>query len=818
MQMKVLKFGGSSIQNAENISKTIDIIRSQHEQHKILLVVSAFGGVTNLLIDTATKAANGDELYKTEFNLIFDIHIDIIQSLLAGTDKDQCEAHITKKLNLFKEILHGLFLLRELSPRSLDLVSSFGEQLSAYILAYILKAHAIPAEYLDARELIKTDATFGAARVNFELTNTLIKNKVQAANSVFVATGYIASTTNGETITLGRGGSDYSAAIFAQALNAKVLEIWTDVDGMMTADPRKVRKAYPIAHISYAETMELSHFGAKVLEPRTVIPAMASNIPILIKNTFNPEAPGTLISDDNLSSDLKVHGISSIDDVSLITIQGSGMIGEAGVSMRLFRAIAQESINVILITQGSSEHSITFAVLPKDEQRAVELLRQEFELEVTANLIDNIKAESNLAIISAVGENMKNIPGVSGRFFNALGLNGISVRAIAQGASELNISAVIHNSDIRKALNSLHESFFLSNTKTINVFVVGTGVIGGELLKQIEAQHDTLILQNNIDVKVAGISNMDGYIIDEDGIDLSEWTNIMKESGKTPQLKDYINTIKSLNLRNSVFVDNTASYEVADVYEELIGKSISVVTPNKVANASEYARYDKLHKLAAETGARFYYETNVGAGLPIINTLKDLIKSGDKIIKIEAILSGSLNFIFSNFNSSNDFATIVALAREKGYTEPDPKIDLSGMDVARKILILSREIGHAFNIEDVAVENCLTPESQKTTTVEELWASLKKYDNAIYDAKIKDAESQNKRIKYIATYEQGTIKTEVKLIDASHPFYAISGSDNIISFTTERYRNQPLIVIGPGAGAEVTAAGVFADIIRIGNY
>jgi aspartokinase/homoserine dehydrogenase 1 len=816
--MKVLKFGGTSVKNAENISKVIEIVRGDISQHEVLVVVSAFGGITNLLIETAQKAAKGDESYKVLFNQISDAHAQVIEQLLSGDLRTQCESYIVEQLSNFKDILHGLYLLRELSTRSLDLVSSFGERLSAYIIAHAFTAKGIPARYLDAREVIKTDKTFGAAKVNFEKTNRLIAQKVKNSNTLWIATGFIASTDDDETITLGRGGSDYSGAIFARALETNILEIWTDVDGMMTADPRKVKKAYPISNITYSEAMELSHFGAKVLEPRTVIPAMAIGIPVLIKNTFNPTAPGTLITAQNEQSAHRVQGISSIDDISLITVQGSGMIGEAGISMRLFRAIAKESINVILITQGSSEHSITFAVLPKDALRSVELLKQEFELEIKTNLIDDIKAEHNLAIVSAVGENMKNIPGVSGKFFNALGINGINVHAIAQGASELNISAVINGNDTHKALNALHESFFLSNTKTINVFVVGTGVIGGELLKQIEAQHSTLVLQNNIDVKVVGISNIDGYIIDEEGIDLQNWEHDLKNAGKKPNIDAFVNEMKALNLRNSVFVDNTASYDVADKYEEILEKSISVVTPNKVANASDYSRYVTIHKLAAETGARFYYETNVGAGLPVINTLKDLIKSGDEIIKIEAILSGSLNFIFSNCSSQKDFLSTVKLAREKGYTEPDPKIDLSGKDVARKILILSREIGCTFNLEDVEVENCLSPQSQATTTVDELWKTLEAYDNELYAKKIQEAEAAGKRIKYIASYENGKAKTKITMIDSSHPFYNVMGSDNIISFTTARYRTQPLIVIGPGAGAAVTAAGVFADIIRIGNF
>ncbi|MDA3882939.1 MAG: bifunctional aspartate kinase/homoserine dehydrogenase I [Bacteroidales bacterium] len=816
--MKILKFGGTSVQNAVNISKTISIISEKLQDDTIAVVVSAFGGITNKLIEAGNLAAESNISYKETITEISTIHQNVIQTLLSGERKSKSLEYVDDLIKNLHNILHGLYLIRELSPRSLDLISSYGERLSAFIIAQALQEKQIKADYLDAQEVIKTDKTFGAAKINFDVTQKNIRKAIGDGSTTYIVTGFIASTADNETITLGRGGSDYSAAVFAQALKAEILEIWTDVDGMMTADPRKVKKAYPLAQVTYAEAMELSHFGAKVLEPRTVIPAMAENIPVIIKNTFNPTAPGTYISNTNQNPEHRVQGISSIDDVSLITVQGSGMIGEAGISMRLFKAIAKGNINVILITQGSSEHSITFAVSPQEAHNAKKLLEDEFEGELETKLIETIRIKDNLSVIAAVGENMKNIPGVSGRFFNALGLNGINVHAIAQGASELNISVVVCNTNTNKALNALHEAFFLSNDQTLNVFIVGTGVIGNELINQIAAQHTTLIAKSNIDVKVIGISNIDGYIIDEDGLDISNWSEIMTTQGAKPDLDIFVNTIKELNLRNSVFVDNTGSYDVASKYEELLEKSVSIVTPNKIANASDYKRYENIHKIAAETGARFYYETNVGAGLPVINTLKDLIKSGDEILKIEAILSGSLNYIFSNCNESHDFASVVKEARDKGFTEPDPKLDLSGLDVARKILILSREIGCEFNLDDIQIENCLSPESQKTKTVDELWETLEKFDNSVYEKKIKEASSNNKRLKYIATYENGKAKTEIKAIDPTHPFYNITGSDNIISFTTARYRTQPLIVIGPGAGAEVTAAGVFADIIRIVNF
>lgn len=816
--MKVLKFGGTSVKNAENIAKVISITQKKLEKDKILVVVSALGGVTNLLIEAGEKASTGDSTYATVLKDIETRHIETIKGLITSSKQDQVIGEVKNTLNELSNLLHGIYLIREFSLRSYDLVVSFGERLSAFIVSEAFKEKNIRSSFVDARDVVKTDKNFGHAKVNFEATNKLIKEKIGNCDQLYVATGFIGSTKENETTTIGRGGSDYSGAIFAAALDATILEIWTDVDGMMTADPRKVKRAFPISNMTYSEAMELSHFGAKVLEPRTVIPAMGKNIPVHIKNTFNPDAEGTLITATSIKNLNRVQGISSIDEVSLITVQGSGMIGEVGISMRLFQAIARDKINVILITQGSSEHSITFAVLPKDANKAKELLREEFKMELQVGLIDNIIVEDNLTVIAAVGENMKSIPGVSGKFFNTLGKNGINVAAIAQGASELNISVVVSATDRNKALNSLHETFFLSDIKTLNVFIVGTGTIGGELINQIQQQNETLIAKKNIDVKVVGISNIDGYLIEEDGIDLSKWEELIKSKGQKPQLQEFIKNIKELNLRNSVFVDNTASYDVANNYEDLLDNAVSIVTPNKIANASEITRYKTIHEKAAQSGARFLYETNVGAGLPVISTLKDLINSGDEIIRIEAILSGSLNFIFSNISIENDFASTVKKARELGFTEPDPKIDLSGMDVARKILILSREIGCEFNISDIEVENCLSKESQQTTTVEELWNTLEKFDNAIYKTKIADSISQNKRLKYIASFENGKAKTQVRAIGSDHPFFNITGSDNIISFTTERYKKQPLIVIGPGAGAGVTAAGIFADIIRIVNY
>lgn len=817
--MKVLKFGGTSVKDSTNINKAISIIKEKLKNDTVLTVVSAFGGITNKLIEVSQKAAEGDGTYTDVFKEIEDRHYHTINELIKDEKlKNNTIEHTRTVLKNLDDLLHGIFLIKELSDRTSDMVMSYGERFSAYIVANALNDQGTPAEYLDARDVIKTNSKFGNASVLFDKTNKNIHDRVSRTKKTIVTTGFIASTEHAETTTLGRGGSDYTAAIFAGALDAEVLEIWTDVDGMMTADPRKVKKSFPIKNITYSEAMELSHFGAKVLEPRTVIPAMLKDIPVLIKNTFNPSAEGTRITKTAEGQGKQIRGISSIDNISLITVEGSGMRGETGISGRLFRAIAAKEINVILITQGSSEHSITFAVLPKETEKAKAALVHEFEYELKLKLITDIRVENDLTVIAVVGEDMKNITGISGKLFSSLGKNGINVIAIAQGASELNISVVIKKVNESKALNAIHESFFLSGVKTLNVFVVGTGTIGGELLKQIKHQREVLIQNNSIDVKITGILNIDGFIIDEDGIDLESWEATIAKKGDKSGIDAFVNKIIELNLRNSVYVDNTASYDVAGKYEELLSKAVSVVTPNKVANASDFDRYSKIHSIATKSGARFLYETNVGAGLPIISTLKDLINSGDEILKIEAILSGSLNYIFSNLSSKNNFLSVVKEAREKGYTEPDPKLDLSGMDVARKILILSREIGCKINLADVQIENCLSEASQKTETVDDLWAALEANDNAVFAQKVADAEAQGKRFKYVATYENGKASTAIKLIDSAHPFYNVLGSDNIISFTTARYKYQPLIVIGPGAGAEVTAAGVFADIIRIVNY
>jgi aspartokinase/homoserine dehydrogenase 1 len=813
--MKILKFGGTSVKDAKNISKVIDIV-SANESRQLVVVVSALGGITNQLIEAANQAEAGKETYKALLAEIEIRHLDIVKALITVSRQSSVVAKVKMQLNELEDLLRGLSLVGEVSNRTLDVVQSFGERLSSYIIFEAFKERGIEVTHLDARQVIKTDSNFTKAIVDFETTDSLITQWFNTHRGILVVPGFFGSGADGKTTTLGRGGSDYTAAIFAAALNAEVLEIWTDVDGMMTADPRKVSKALPVLEVSYSEAMELSHFGAKVIYPPTILPAMNKKIPILIKNTFNPEAHGTLISDAVEDHSSLIRGISSIDDICLLTVQGSGLIGVSGIAMRIFRALAQETVNVILITQGSSEHAVTFAVLPKEAEKARLALEKEFALERKLNMVDPIQVDRELSVIAVVGENMKNTPGISARLFEALARNGISVICTAQGASELNISVVVNKFNERKALNAIHESFFLSNKKRLNLFIAGTGTIGKTLISQIHEQLDFLSNQANIDVRLVGISNSKRMYFNEEGISITDWKDELDLHGTRANIREFILKMKELNMRNSIFVDNTASADVSNCYADVLDANINLVTANKIANSGSLKQYKKLQELAFRRNVYFLYETNVGAGLPIISTLKDLIHSGDKIIKIEAILSGTLNYLFSSMSPEKSFSATVKEAKELGYTEPDPRLDLNGKDVGRKVLILSREIGLQLEPEDVQVENLMTLETESATSMDEFWAKLPQED-ARYAEKIAKATAEGKRLRYVATIEDGKVTTGVKEFDSSHPFYSLSGSDNMIKFTTVRYRKNPLMVKGPGAGAEVTAAGVFADIIRIIN-
>lgn len=816
--MKVLKFGGTSVGTADSISEVGKIIAAYHKKkERIAVVFSAFGGVTNTLSELGELAAASDEQYTGKLKKLEAHHFAMIDTLIGAKHQSKANASVKMLINELEDLLHGVFLLKELSPRTFDLILSFGERLSCTIMTQYLHALGVPCSYLDARSLVRTDDRFGRARVNFRITNRDIKEHFKQNKDVAVITGFIGSTDRNETTTLGRGGSDYTASIFAAALDAKEIEIWTDVDGVMTADPREVKKAFSLPAISYIEAMELSHFGAKVIYSPTVQPAFSKKIPIRIRNTFNPEFKGTLITDKTDKRSLPVKGISSIKSVSLITLLGSGMVGVPGVSARLFGTLANADINVILITQASSEISISFAVDPSDTARAKKLLEEEFSQELKNKKVDRIIVEEDLSILAIIGENMRNTPGISGHLFSGLGKNGINIVAIAQGSSELNLSIVIDSENLNKALNVVHEAFFLSDTRTLNLFIVGTGLIGGTLLKQIDKQAEYLLKQKRLKINIVGLCNSKKMLLDENGISLKTWKKRLDGSKEKMRIEDFVGRMQQMNLPNSIFVDNTSSAAVIEHYNTILSESISIVTPNKLANSGPYKRYRENKLTAFRTGALFLYETNVGAGLPVINTLEDLKNSGDQILKIEGVLSGSLSYIFNTFKKGVSFSDVVLKARESGFTEPDPRDDLNGMDVARKILILARETGHELELKNIKVENILPKPCQEAKTIDQFFAALKKADG-YFDELREKAEKQGKLLRFIAKMEKGKATVSLQAVDSSHPFYSLSGSDNMIAFTTQRYLERPLVIKGPGAGAEVTAAGVFANIISISNY
>ena len=814
--MKILKFGGTSVGSVQSIQTLLDILKNEvNENDNPIVVLSAMSGITNLLIAMAEGAANGQD-FTAGLAELEKRHFDVVKSLLDIQNQNPAFTRLKIYFNQLEDLLQGVLTLRELTLKTRDLILSFGERCSTLMIAKIAAQHFPNAIGVEATELIKTDSTFGQAKVNAELTDLLIRDLHQNHKDKLVfVTGFIAANEVGQTTTLGRGGSDYTAAIIGAALNADEIQIWTDVNGMMTADPRMVKKAFSLPELTYTEAMELSYFGAKVIYPPTMIPAFLKKIPIVIKNTFEPEFEGTVIRHDCKPSNLPIKGISSINNISILNLEGSGMVGKSGFSGRLFSLLAREQINIILITQSSSEHSITFAVQPGDTEKAKQLIEQEFELELIAKKLEHVVIEQNLAIIAVVGENMKQTPGVSGKLFHALGRNGVNVRAIAQGSSEYNISVIISGHDLAKALNAVHDAFFIELTKTLHAFCLGTGNIGQTLFKQLNAHSDYLQEKNGIQVKIAGISNTRKMIFNSDGISLDTWKEELGKSIHPADLKDFVAKMKSMNLPNCVFIDNTASPQPVEVYEEVFKSNISVITCNKIGNSASYKQYKTFHDAAKRHGVDFFYETNVGAGLPIIRTLKDLMNSGDRIQKIEAILSGTISFIFNNFKGEANFHDVVKEAQEKGYTEPDPRDDLSGRDFMRKILILARDAGYPMEEADINIEPILPKACLEAQTVDDFYSALKAEDAFFSDLKAK-AAAENKVLRYIGKLEDGKAAITLQMVDENHPFFTLSGSDNIISFTTDRYRERPLVVKGPGAGAEVTAAGVFADLINIG--
>jgi aspartokinase/homoserine dehydrogenase 1 len=813
--MKILKFGGSSVATPARIQAVIAIVKP-YLTGQVAVVFSAFGGVTDLLIQISTLALKGDSTYKTKLDQLQKRHLEAVRELIDVQKQSSILAQVKIKVNELEDVLHGVYLVKERTPRTLDYIMSFGERLSAYIIAEAMKDQGIAAEYLDARTVIRTDTNYGHAKVDFDVTNKLINDHFKNHQDVQVITGFIATSESGETTTLGRSGSDYTAAIFAGALQATDLEIWTDVDGMMTADPRSVKKAFTVPQMSYEEAMELSHFGAKVIFPATMQPAMINRIPIWIKNTFNPDFKGTVIHAESTNGKL-IKGISSMNGLSLLNVQGSGLLGVVGVSMRLFATLAREKINVILISQASSEHSICIAIESLSALPAKMAIEKEFQHEIRSEEIDEVYIQNDLSIVAVVGDGMKHSPGTSGRMFAALGKNGINVVAIAQGSSERNISAVVRQSDVGKALNALHEAFFLSDRKVLNIFLVGTGLIGTALIHMVDEQFVKLAKENLLEVNMVAVANSKKMLFEETGLKLKNCIAQMKEQGEGMMMSLFVEHMLSLNLPNSIFVDCTSSQEVTDFYEAILSANISIVTPNKKANSSSLEKYKSLKSTAFKRGAKFLFETNVGAGLPVINTMNDLLLSGDKVISIEAVLSGTLNFIFSSFTEGKKFSDVVKEAKAKGYTEPDPRDDLSGTDVARKILILSREAGHDLELSDIHVQNLVPKDCQGDMTVDQFFTALRKHDDA-FEALRVQAEAKKEKLRYKAVLHNEKVKVELGSVNQQHPFYSLAGSDNIILLTTERYQERPMVIRGPGAGAAVTAAGVFADIIRIGHY
>jgi bifunctional aspartokinase / homoserine dehydrogenase 1 len=808
--MKVLKFGGSSISSPDDIQRVRKIIESQNEP--VIIVVSAIHGITDLLLELSKHAARRNRSFFRLFNDIEKIHIETIKGLfdepLRGKVLDTINACLKDLIN----IINGVYLLNDLTPKVQDRILGFGEVLSSCILSYVIPN----SEVVDVKAMIKTDSHFGNARINFPLTNRLIRSAFKNFSKTGIVPGFIGSNEHSDTTTLGRGGSDYTAAIISAALEVDRLEIWTDVDGFMTADPKKVKKALPIDYLSYAEAMELSHFGAEVIYTPTIHPVYQKNIQVIIKNTFNPQAKGTLISkESHIQESTLIKGISCIDDIDLITLQGAGMVGVKGISSRVFGTLARQDVNIILITQASSEYSITFAINPRDSVMALSALEKEFEPEIKLRNELNIVIEKELSIIAIVGEQMKNTPGISANLFSSLGRNGISVIATAQGSSELNISIVIKKENLHKAMNVIHEGFFLSRYKDLHLYIIGAGTVGGNLINQIMNQQEILLREHHLKVNVVGICRSKLMIMNPDGITLSTYRETLEKEGERADIELFIQKMHFLNLRNSVYIDCTADAGIASTYKQVMSSFVSVVTANKIACSSAYSVYQDLKKTAREKNVKFMYETNVGAGLPIISTLNDLIRSGDRIIRLEAVLSGTLNFIFNTISENISLSQAVQLAMDNGYAEPDPRIDLSGADVRRKLLILAREAGYPFESDQISIIPFL-PDNCFSGSLEDFWTNIRKQD-AVFEDRRKQLTRENKKLRFVARLENGIASIELEEVGISHPAYPLEGSNNIILITTHRYHEQPMVIRGYGAGADVTAAGVFADIIRVAN-
>lgn len=809
--MIVIKFGGSSVSNSKNIERVLNIIKSKN--NPCVVVVSAVGGVTNLLNESSVLAEKGKKSYLNKVDLVEKKHLIIIKKLLSGSIKESAINDMKKLVSKLKKILEGVFMIGERSIQTKDSILNFGELLSYQLLHSVAIQKNIDAKKKNTEELIVTYSEKKNLIFDYEKTKFLVKSYFKKNKFKFlIVPGFVSKNSKNKPSNLGRGGSDLTASLLANILNADKLEIWTDVSGMYTANPNLVKNAKVIPEISYNEAMELSHFGAKVIYPPTIQPSTKKNIPITIKNTFFPNEKGTIISKKKTKESV-VRGISHIEDISLLTLEGSGMIGVPGYSQKLLSVLSQNNINVIMITQASSEHSICIGINSSDVELAKNKINERFLLEIKSNLINKVKIEKNKSIIALVGDKMKNRQGISGKMFLTLGNNNINVKAISQGASERNITAVIEKKDVKKALNILHEAFFEEQIKKIHLFIIGIGNVGGKFIEQISNQKKYLIEKFRLNINIIGISNSKKMFFSSDGI-LYENLNSSLKKGEKTDLNEFFDRVKKLNLRNSVFIDNTANNYVASTYTKYLKNNIGVVTCNKIACSDNYENYIKLKNLSKKYNTPFLFETNVGAGLPIIDTLNHLIASGDKIKKIQAILSGSLNFIFNNYNTTRSFRDVVYDAMKKGYTEPDPKIDLSGVDVSRKILILARECGHKVELEDVVNYKFLSDDCLNSINNDDFFKNLLKNEKHFKDLYNK-ANDKNCKLKYVANYENGLASVGLNEIEKYHDFYNIEGSDNIILFYTDRYNERPLIVKGAGAGAEVTASGIFADLIRI---
>lgn len=811
--MKVLKFGGSSVATADSIKKVWNIAIEAAKNDKAIIVVSAFGGVTDLLQLAGEQANLKDETYLKTLSLISERHHTGATHLKLS---DTAINHLEGLLGQLKNILQGIYLINEFSDKTRDKVLSYGELLSAFLISEMSNIQDISVSFKDSRELLKTDANFTQADILQPTTDTLIQEYFRSdISQLTIMPGFISSTVKGETTTLGRGGSDYTAAILAAALDVKILEIWTDVSGMYTANPKLVAQAYAIPEISYHEAMELSHFGAKVLYPPTIVPLLQKNIPIMIKNTFEPLEGGTFITDSSHSKKKPVKGITHLSNIALLTLEGNGMVGIPGISKRLFEALSAVKVNIILITQASSEHSICVAVDAVDTERASTAINAMFKYEIASQELQPTIVEHDLAIIAVIGDGMKNHQGISGDMFSVLGNNNVNIRAIAQGASERNISAVIAKKDVTKAVNVLHYRFFEKQIKTINLFIVGVGNVGARLLAQIAQQQAYLLAHLMLKINVVGLSNSRKMLFDSNGISLDNWQEQL-DKGQSNKDDAWFKSICELNLATSVFVDITANDTVAAGYGRYLKQSIAVVACNKIASSNNFSNYKELKELSKKYHTPYLFETNVGAGLPVINTLNNLINSGDQVTEIQAVLSGSLNFIFNNFNKERSFYDVVLQAQQEGYTEPDPRIDLSGVDVARKIVILARESGYEIEMGDIENKSFLSNSGNNADSVPQFLATLKT-DEAHYEGLFNKAEENSSRLKYVASLKNGKASVGLQEIPKSHPFYNLDGKDNIVLFYTNRYVDQPLIIKGAGAGADVTASGLFGDIISLKN-